>query len=161
MTGTYDVRIWAIRVRKGRPKPYQVRWKAGTAVFARSFGTRGLADSFRSGLIQATRRGEAFDTVTGLPESHVREQTSVTWYQHGLDYIDMKWPAAAGKSRISAVETLTAVTPVLTRTDHGMPDPPFFALPSADAHSTLPTGTTTCLRTSVPPCLGSSGYRCP
>ena len=24
MTGTYDVRIWAIRVRKGRPKPYQV-----------------------------------------------------------------------------------------------------------------------------------------
>jgi len=41
MIGTYDVRIWAIRVRKGRPKPYQVRWKAGTAVFARSFGTRG------------------------------------------------------------------------------------------------------------------------
>jgi len=123
MTGTYDVRIWAIRVRKGRPKPYQVRWKAGTSVFARSFGTRGLADSFRSGLIQATRRGEAFDAVTGLPESHVREQTSVTWYQHGLDYIDMKWPAAAGKSRISAVETLTAVTPVLIRTDHGMPDP--------------------------------------
>jgi hypothetical protein len=42
---------------------------------------------------------------------------------HGLDYIDMKWPAAAGKSRISAVETLTAITPVLVRTDQGMPDP--------------------------------------
>jgi hypothetical protein len=62
MIGTYDVRIWAIRVRKGRPKPHQVCWKAGTAVFVRSFGTRGLADSSRSGLIQATRRGEAFDT---------------------------------------------------------------------------------------------------
>ena len=35
----------------------------------------------------------------------------------------MKWPLAAGKSRISAAETLTAVTPVLVRTDHGMPDP--------------------------------------
>ena len=35
----------------------------------------------------------------------------------------LKWPLAAGKSRISAAETLTAVTPVLVRTDHGMPDP--------------------------------------
>jgi hypothetical protein len=122
VTGTYDVRIWAIRVRKGRPKPYQVRWKAGTAVFAKSFATRALADSFRSGLVQATRRGEAFNTVTGLPETHTRDQAAVTWYRHGLDYIDMKWPAAAGKSRISAVETLTAVTPVLVKSDHGMPD---------------------------------------
>jgi integrase len=123
VNGTYDVRVWTIRVRKGRPKPYQVRWKAGTTVFAKSFGTRGLADSFRSGLIQATRRGEAFDTVTGLPEAQVRDQAAVTWYQHGLDYIDMKWPTAAGKSRISAAETLTAVTPVLVKSDFGMPDP--------------------------------------
>ena len=123
MNGTYDVRIWAIRVRKGRPKPYQVRWKAGTAVFAKSFATRGLADSFRSGLVQATRHGEAFDTVTGLPETQIREQATVTWYEHALDYINMKWPTAAGKSRISAVETLIAVTPVLVRNDHGMPDP--------------------------------------
>jgi integrase len=93
------------------------------AVFAKSFATRALADSFRSGLVQATRRGEAFDTVTGLPETHTRDQAAVTWYRHGLDYIDMKWPAAAGKSRISAVETLTAVTPVLVKSDHGMPDP--------------------------------------
>jgi hypothetical protein len=98
------VRIWAIRVRKGRPKPYMVRWKAGTAVFAKSFTTRGLADSFRSGLVQATRRGEAFDTVTGQPEAQAREQATVTWYQHAVDYIDMKWPTAAGKSRISAVD---------------------------------------------------------
>ncbi len=69
MNGSYDVRIWGIRVRKGRPKPYQVRWKAGPAVFAKSFATRGLADSFRSGLVQATRRGEAFDTVTGQPKN--------------------------------------------------------------------------------------------
>jgi integrase len=122
MTGSYDIRVWAIRVRKGRPKPYQVRWKVGTAVFAKSFGTRALADSFRSGLIQATRRGEAFDTVTGLPERQVRKQTAVTWYQHALDYIDMKWPAAAGKSRISAVETLTAVTPVLVKSDYAIAD---------------------------------------
>jgi len=78
MNSTYDVRIWAIRVRKGRPKPYQVRWKAGTGIFAKSFATRGLADSFRSGLVQATRRGEAFDAVTGQPETQAR------YYSPGL-----------------------------------------------------------------------------
>jgi hypothetical protein len=35
----------------------------------------------------------------------------------------MKWPTAAGKSRISIVETLTAVTPVLVKDTPGSPDP--------------------------------------
>src|ERR1700683_2773360 len=122
MNGVYDWRIWSIRVRKGRPKPYQVRWKAGTVVFAKSFATLGLADSFRSGLVQATRRGEAFDTVTGLPETQTREQATVTWYQHSVEYIDMKWPTLAAKSRVSVVETLTAITPVLVRNDSSAPD---------------------------------------
>jgi integrase len=121
---SYDVRIWAIRVRKDRGKPYQVRWKVGNAPpSAKSFRTRGLADSFRSGLVQATRRGEGFDTETGLPKSELQSREAITWYEHALDYIDMKWPQAAGKSRVSAVETLTAVTLVLVRSDQGMPDP--------------------------------------
>jgi integrase len=124
VTTSYDVRVWAIRVRKDRPKPYMVRWKVGTgAPKAKSFRTQALADSYRSGLVQATRRGEAFDTDSGLPESQFRERESVTWYQHALDYIDVKWASAAGKSRISIVETLTAVTPVLVRSEAGSPHP--------------------------------------
>jgi hypothetical protein len=69
------------------------------------------------------RRGEAFDTDSGLPDSQFHERQSVTWYQHALDYIAMKWPEAAGKSRISIVETLTAITPVLVRSEAGSPDP--------------------------------------
>ena len=123
MSSSYDVRVWAIRIRRNRPNPYQVRWRVGTASpFAKSFRTSALADSFRSELIAATRRGEEFDTDTGLPVSQTREQTAITWYEHAIDYIDMKWPGAAGKSRISIVETLTAVTPVLVRSDHGAPD---------------------------------------
>jgi hypothetical protein len=123
MSSSYDVRIWNIRVRKDRPNPYQVRWRvASSPPFAKSFRTSALADSFRAGLVTATRRGEPFDTSTGLPEAQARERTAITWYAHALDYIDMKWPGAAGKSRISAVETLTAVTPVLVRTEHGAPD---------------------------------------
>jgi hypothetical protein len=70
VSSSYDVRVWAIRVRRNRPNPYQVRWRVGTAPpFAKSFRTSGLADSFCSGLVAATRRGEAFDTDTGLPAS--------------------------------------------------------------------------------------------
>src|SRR5262249_12544986 len=104
--------------------PYMVRWKVGSgAPKAKSFCTHALADSYRSGLVQAMRRGEAFDTDSGLPESQFHERQSVTWYQHALDYIDMKWPGAAGKSRISIVETLTTVSPVLVRSEAGSPDP--------------------------------------
>lgn len=124
MTSSYDVRIWGLRVRKDRRMAYQVRWRVGNSpVSHKSFATRGLADGFRSELIQATRRGEAFDIDTGLPQSHRRKQGAITWYEHALDYIDMKWPGAAAKSRISAVETLVAVTPVLVRAGHGSPDP--------------------------------------
>jgi hypothetical protein len=122
VSSSYDVRVWTTRVRKNRPNPYQVRWRVGTAPFAKSFRTNGLADSFRSELVSATRRGEAFDTDTGLPASQARAHAAVTWYEHAIDYVDMKWPGAAGKSRISIVETLTAVTPVLVRTDHRAPD---------------------------------------
>jgi hypothetical protein len=37
------------------------------------FTTHGLADNRRTGLLQAVRKGEAFDTETGLPKSAVRE----------------------------------------------------------------------------------------
>jgi integrase len=124
VNGTYDVRVWSIRVRKDRPAPYMVRWRVGTAPpMAKSFRTRALADSFRSGLVQAMRRGESFDIETGLPESQLHQQEIMTWYEHARDYMTMKWPAAAGKSRISIVETLTAVTPVLVRDAPSCPEP--------------------------------------
>ena len=123
MTDSYDVRVWAIRIRKGLRQPYQVRWKVGrSAPRHKSFGTRGLAESFRSELIQATRRGESFDSETGLPQSVSRHRNAVTWYEHATDYIDVRWPGSAGKSRISIVETLQAVTPVLSSGDRGRPE---------------------------------------
>jgi integrase len=103
---TYDVRMWAIRKRQRR-MPYQVRWSVAGRMFAESFGTKALAESFRSQLISATRSGEPFDEVTGLPESRARD---VGWLDHAISYVDVKWPRAAAKSRKSTAEALTTVT---------------------------------------------------
>jgi hypothetical protein len=117
---TYDVRVWAIRKRERR-LPYQVRWAVSGRPFSDSFGTKALAKSFRSRLISATRSGEPFDEVTGLPESRARD---VSWLDHAVSYVDVKWPRAAAKSRKSMAEASTTVTLALVVGRRGRPEEP-------------------------------------
>ncbi|MBG0828198.1 site-specific integrase [Planomonospora sp. ID67723] len=119
---SYDVRFWKIQTRKGRRKPYEVRWVVADRPFSQSFVTGALADSFRAQLITAARNGEAFDSETGLPDSMHREKQAVTWFEHAVDYVAAKWPKAAGNSRRSIIEGVLAVTPVLVRDLRGAPD---------------------------------------
>lgn len=124
MAASFDVRIWTTRVYKGRTtSTHYVRWKVADQPFQEGFRTSGLADSFRSQLVTASRVGEAFDTVTGLPVSLVRSETSASWYEFAVSYIDMKWPDAAGKSRAGIAESMTTVTLALTKMTGGAPDP--------------------------------------
>lgn len=116
---TYDVRFWNVSVKKGRKRPYVLRWVVGGHIHTRPFTTRELADSFKAELIQAARRGEGFDTETGLPESMTRAASAVTWFQHAIDYVDDRWDKVSGKQRISIAETLTAVTVALTAGEQG------------------------------------------
>ncbi len=120
---TYNVRFWKIAIRKGKRAPYMLRWVVEGRTFNESFTTHGLADSRRSDLMAAARRGEAFDTETGLPESMHREDQDITWLQHSLDYVAAKWKKASANSRRSIVESMLAVTPVLARSLRGEPDP--------------------------------------
>src|SRR6185437_9842176 len=70
MTTTYDVRIHKTEVWTGKKTTtYYVRWKVASRPWKEPFKTSALADSFRSDLISASRRGEAFDVVTGRPIS--------------------------------------------------------------------------------------------
>jgi integrase len=108
---THDVVFWKIRVRKDRPKPYQVRWKVGTVPQAKSFLTRALADDFRADLLKAARRGELFDTTGGLPTSMTTvEKVSQTWFDFARSYVAMRWPRAAAKTRDSIVDSLATST---------------------------------------------------
>jgi hypothetical protein len=53
----FDVRIYTIRRRKDRRRPYEVRWQAAGRARSKSFNTRALADSYRAELVRAARRG--------------------------------------------------------------------------------------------------------
>ncbi len=113
-----SVRVWAIKTNAGSgpgkgKRSYTVRWVVGGHEKSRTFATRALADNFRSDLLQAINRGEAFDTESGLPDSMVEAQQAVTWLDFVLRYVDMKWPGSAAKSRDSMVDALATVTPAL------------------------------------------------
>lgn len=121
---TYEVRIWGIVTRervKGRT--YQVRWIVGKRTFSTMFATKALAESRRSELLLAQRRGEAFDDENGLPESEKRQLAAdVTWYDHAVAFLDMKWPALEAGSRRALATSLATVTLALVSDRERMPD---------------------------------------
>jgi hypothetical protein len=53
----FDVRIYAIRRRRNRRRPFEVRWHAAGRARSKSFITRALADSYRAELVRAARKG--------------------------------------------------------------------------------------------------------
>ena len=118
---SYDVRIYAIETRKRQTTRYRVRWTVAGKRFGETFAAKGLAESYRAALITAARRGEAFSTDSGLPESLERERRDVSFYAHCLEFAGMAWPMV---SRISIVESLTCVIPVVvTPNGTAPPDP--------------------------------------
>jgi integrase len=114
MTITYNVRINQTEVVTGvRGNSYKVRWTVEGRRWKEPFKSAALAESFRSELVTASRKGQAFDTTTGLPVAAQEAVKSESWYAFACSYVDMKWPDAAGKSRMGIAETLATVTPVL------------------------------------------------
>ena len=122
MAWSHDVNVWKIAVRKNRRRGHGVRWAVAGNEFSKWFTTHAQADNYRAGLLRSIRQGEAFDTDSGLAESAIREQRSVTWYDLACRFVDMKWPHLAAKSRISVADALATITPALVTTTRGMPE---------------------------------------
>jgi integrase len=120
---SHDVRFWKIETRLNRRAPYRARWVVAGRSFNESFVTKALADAFRAQLITAANKGEAFDRDTGLPTSLLRKRTDVSFLAHSREYVSYVWKGAAAKSRVSILETLVRVVPVVTRDLPGAPDP--------------------------------------
>jgi integrase len=109
---SYAVRFWAIRPGKAkRKRTYEVRWKVDHSPHSRTLGNKAQAENFLSDLRQAAKRGEAFDTETGLPDSMMTAKTSHSWYTLCLAYVDTKWPHAAPKTRDAMTDALATVIP--------------------------------------------------
>jgi len=108
---TYDVRVYRTDVYKGvKVTTYRVRWKTGHRDWREGFRNAALADSFRSSLLTAARKGEAFSLTTGRPMSWERTESALSWYDLALAYTAAKWPHAAPNHRKSIAEALTDAT---------------------------------------------------
>jgi integrase len=116
---TYDVRIWKIGKARSKARPHMLRWVVAGNVKTETFATAALADSRRSELMQAMRRGESFDVDTGLPESMFRaNQQSRSWFEFCRSYVAARWGSAAAKTRDSTTDALATVTlAMIARTD--------------------------------------------
>jgi hypothetical protein len=107
-----------------RVTTYYVRWKVGGQEWKEAFRTVAQSDSFRSELLTAARKGEAFSTRTGQPVSWQREkpdEPGLSWYEFVCSYTAMKWPYASPNHRRGIAEALTDVTEVLICPDSSPP----------------------------------------
>lgn len=98
-----------------RKTTYTVRWVVAGKAWREPFGTVALAEGFRSELVRATGKGEAFVIATGLPVSHRCQSASMSWYAFAVGYVDARWAELGGNSRKNTAKTLTAVTIALLR----------------------------------------------
>ncbi|MFD5078023.1 tyrosine-type recombinase/integrase [Streptomyces sp. NPDC058371] len=124
METTYDVKVYKILTYKGaRKTTYTVRWVVAGKRWREPFGTVALAEGFRSELIQATGKGEAFAVATGLPVSHRSKSAAMSWYKFAVQYVDARWSQLGGNSRKNTAKTLTAATIALLRAQPTQFDP--------------------------------------
>lgn len=123
MDTTYDVRMHKTDVYEGkRGNTYYVRWNVAGKAWKEPFKNSTLAESFRSELVAASRKGEAFDIETGRPVSMRRTKIDQPWYTFACKYADLKWPRSAGTTRRTNAEALTKVTIAMISTGKGRPD---------------------------------------
>jgi integrase len=108
---TYDVRLWKIGKARSKTRPHMLRWVVAGEVKTETFGTYGLADSRRAELLQAMRRGEAFDIESGLPESMFRARRQArSWFDFCRAYVEAHWQSAAAKTRDAITDSLATAT---------------------------------------------------
>ncbi|MGW5420691.1 tyrosine-type recombinase/integrase [Streptomyces sp. NPDC003943] len=116
MDTTYDVKFWKTSVYVGKTKTtYTVRWILEGEEWRKPFNNVALADSFRSGLVSAARKGEAFSLSTGLPVSYQSRAAGVKWYDFAIQFVDQLWERTSANNRRNVAKALTPVTIALLR----------------------------------------------
>jgi integrase len=120
---SYDARVYKTEVYKGRKvTTHKVQWKICGRLWKEGFRTAAQADSFRSALLTAARRGEPFSVATGRPTAWERSKSETSWYEFACRYVDMKWKQASAKYRKDIARALTAASPALLAGAQGRPD---------------------------------------
>jgi hypothetical protein len=118
MAITYSVSVWTTQKRyavgdkqQKKPTRYVVRWLVDGKRQHESFKTAAAADSFRSDLVTAVRKGEPFDTDTGRPVvERAAEDDPIprSWLDLAKAFTRERWPELSPGSRRNMAGDLTA-----------------------------------------------------
>lgn len=112
MNSTHQVRFWEIKTLRPdtngrqRKRPHGVRWVTAGREHSEWFTTKALAKAHLGKLVQAANRGEAFDMVTGLPESLYRLEHSPGLLRVAQEFLAHVWDDMAPNSRSRLVDGL-------------------------------------------------------
>jgi len=109
MKQSFNVKIWAATTGTSvKSTASIVRWSVDAKETSKSFRNAAQADSFRSGLVTASRTGAPFDPVTLLPVGHgpaIRK----TCPELARELNTADWNESAGTSRRTLAENLSAL----------------------------------------------------
>jgi hypothetical protein len=123
-----NVRLWKVEKRDRKSAPYRLRWVVGGKTARQTFAAAAIAESRRSELWQAMRRGEAFHIASGLPESEVRAKEEaasrrdpVRWFAFCREYMAARWRTSAAKTREGFADSLATVALAMVERGGGLP----------------------------------------
>lgn len=126
---SFDVKLWKVSKTGRKSRPWRLRWVVAGQVHGDTFTTSALAESRRSELWQAMRRGEAFEHASGLPESEVRAaveaadaKPALRWFEFCRKYMAGRWRTSAAKTRESMADGLATVALAMVKREDGAPE---------------------------------------
>ena len=110
-----DVAVYSVQRRTGarNKRPWIVRWSLNGRQRSRAFRIKPEAERYRSALLVAQQRGEAFDTDTGEPVTWQPLADEVRAHEWARRWIAEQWPEWAPRTRTSAVEAVSRLLPLL------------------------------------------------
>lgn len=110
-----DVAVFSVQRRSGErnKRPWIVRWSLIGRQRSRAFRTKAEAERYRSALLVAQQSGEAFDEHTGEPVSWQPLADEMQAHEWARRWLAEQWPDWAPRTRVSAVEALTRLVPLL------------------------------------------------
>lgn len=110
-----DVSVFGVQRRGGEriKRPYVTRWSVNGRQRSRSYRTKGEAERLRTALLVAAQSGEAFDDETGEPVSWQPLPDQLQAHEWARRWLAEQWPEWAPRTRVSGVEALTRLIPLL------------------------------------------------
>jgi integrase len=120
-----DVSVFTVQHRSGERnrKPWIVRWSLNGRQRSRAFRTKSEAERYRSGLLVAVQSGEPFDEPTGEPLSWQPVPDNVQAHQWARRWLAEQWSEWAPRTRVSTVEALSRLLPLLVAPTAPPPPP--------------------------------------